>query len=255
MAATNATPVHLMFGKAEVTVFASAMALFNAAADEFFRVIYDALERRGVCRIALAGGSTPKSLYAILADRVNNSQARGIDWARVHLFLGDERCVPSDHPDSNYRMVRNSLLSHGLTAAIHRVETELPPDEAAARYEENLREHFGNGVPAFDLIVLGLGPDGHTASLFPGSPALGDNTRWVAANYVEKFKGSRITFTYRVLNNSTEALFLVIGAEKADALAQVLAGGNLPAARVQPQGRLLWYVDGAAAISLLGKKA
>lgn len=255
MGASNGSPVQLTFGKADVSIFPGAQALFNAAGDEFFRVIYEALERRGVCRISLSGGSTPKSLYSIVADRVNNSQARGIDWARVHLFFGDERCVPPEHPDSNYRMVRQSLLAHGLTAVVHRVQAELPPEEAAARYEENLREHFGNGVPSFDLMILGIGPDGHTASLFPGSAALDDSTRWVAANYVEKFKSSRITLTYRVLNNSAEVMFLVAGAEKVDAVAQILSGrSNLPAARVQPAGRLLWYLDASAAAGLLSKK-
>ena len=238
---------------AEVLVFPAPAQVFEAAADEFFRVIYDCMKRDGACRMALAGGSTPKSLYTLVADRVDKGRARGIDWARVHLFFGDERCVPPDHPDSNYRVLKQSLLVHGLTAAVHRVQGELPPEEAAARYEEELREGFGNGVPKFDLIILGLGPDGHTASLFPGSAALNDRTRWVAANYVEKLKSWRITLTYKVLNSASEALFLVTGAEKAEALAQVLRGADLPAAKVKPAGKVLWYLDAAAAGGIAGR--
>jgi 6-phosphogluconolactonase len=232
---------------AEVVVFPTSAALFEAAADEFFRVIYECKSRDRVCRIALSGGSTPKSLYTLIANRVDNGQARGIDWGRVHLFFGDERCVPPDHPDSNYRMVKQSLLAHGLTATVRRILGELPPEEAAAQYEEQLREEFGDGVPKFDLIILGLGPDGHTASLFPGSAALNDRTRWVAANYVEKFKSWRITFTYQVLNGAAEDLFLVSGAEKAEVAGQALKGVDLPSAKVRPAGKLLWYVDAPAA--------
>jgi len=237
----------LLVDGAEVVVFPAATQLFEGAADEFFRVIYDSIKRGEVCRIALSGGSTPKALYSLIADRVDKGQARGIDWARVSLFFGDERCVPPDHPDSNYRMVKQSLLVHGLTANVHRVLGELPPEEAAARYEEELRGEFGDGVPKFDLIALGLGPDGHTASLFPGSAALNDRTRWVAANYVEKFKSWRITFTYQVLNSANEDLFLVSGSEKAEATGQIFKGADLPAGRVKPPGKLLWYLDAPAA--------
>jgi 6-phosphogluconolactonase len=231
-----------------VRIFPGPAQLFAAAADEFFRVVSDSMTRGAVCRIALSGGSTPKSLYSLIADRVDKGLVRGVDWSRVHLFFGDERCVPPDHPDSNYRMVKQSLLIHGLTALVHRVAGELKPEEAAARYEEELRGEFGDGVPRFDLIILGLGPDGHTASLFPGSAALNDTTRWVAANYVEKFKSWRISFTYHVLNSASEDLFLVSGAEKADALGQMFKGADLPAARVKPvAGRVLWYLDTAAA--------
>lgn len=248
--ALRGTVKRLTLNGADVSVFPSSTQLFEAAADEFFRVIYEAIKRGDVCRIALSGGSTPKTLYALIADRIDKGRARGIDWARVHLFFGDERCVPPDHPDSNYRMVKQSLLVHGLTVAMHRVAGELPPEEAAARYEEELREDFGDGVPRFDLIILGLGPDGHTASLFPGSVALNDRTRWVAANYVEKFKSWRITFTYHVLNSALEDIFLVTGVEKAEAVGHIFKGGDLPAAKVKPAGKLLWYLDAAAATQI-----
>ncbi len=238
-----------------VRIFPNSAKLFDAAAEEFFHVIHGSMERGEVCRIALSGGSTPKSLYSLIAERVDKGLARGIDWARVHLFFGDERCVPPDHPDSNYRMVKQSLLVHGLTAAVHRVQAELAPEEAAARYEEELRGDFGDGLPKFDLIILGLGPDGHTASLFPGSAALQDSTRWVAANHVEKFKSWRITFTYRVLNSAREDLFLVSGGEKADAVGQIFKGTDLPAAKVKPNaGRVLWYLDSPAAAQVALRK-
>ena len=237
----------LTIGAADVVIFPAPAQLFEAAADEFFRVVYDCGKRGGICRIALSGGSTPKALYSLIADRVDKGQAPGIDWGDVHLFFGDERCVPPDHPDSNYRMVKQSLLAHGLTANVRRVLGELDPEEAAAQYEEQLREDFGNGVPKFDLIILGMGPDGHTASLFPGSAALHDRARWVAANYVEKFKSWRITFTFQVLNAAANVMFLIAGPDKADALGQVLKGADLPSAKVKPAGRLQWYVDAAAA--------
>lgn len=240
----------MTIGSAEVAIFPMPTQLFEAAADEFFRVVYDCMRRGGICRIALSGGSTPKSLYSLIADRVDKGLAPGIDWSRVHLFFGDERCVPPDHPDSNYRMVKQSLLAHGLTVNVRRVLGELKPEEAAAQYEEQMREDFGNGMPKFDLIILGMGPDGHTASLFPGSAALNDRSRWVAANYVEKFKSWRITFTYQVLNGANDVLFLVAGTDKAEALAQVLKGADLPAAKVKPTGKLQWYIDTAAASKL-----
>lgn len=244
----------LALNGAELSIFPAPPPLFEAAADEFFRVIYDAIKRDAPCRIALAGGSTPKSLYTLISRRVDQGQARGIDWARVHLFFGDERCVPPDHPDSNYRMVRQSLLVHGLTAVVHRVQGELPPEEAAARYEEELREEFHNGEPRFDLVLLGLGPEGHTASLFPGSAALADRNRWVAANYVEKFKSWRITFTYPVLDRAAEVLFLISGPEKSEAVSQIFVKGiDLPAARVKTQKRM-WYLDSAAAAGLPGSR-
>ena len=245
VAAPNNGVRRLTVNGAEVSVFPAPAQVFEAAADEFFRVIYECTKRDAVCRIALSGGSTPKSLYTVIASRVDKGHVPGIDWARVHLFFGDERCVPPEHPESNFRMVKQSLLAHGLTAAVHRVQGELAPEEAAARYEEQLREQFGSGEPKFDLILLGLGPDGHTASLFPGSAALADRTRWVAANYVDKFKSWRITLTYQVLNRAAEDLFLVSGAEKADALGQILGGKDLPAAKVKA-AKTVWYVDASA---------
>src|SRR5205807_7982193 len=139
------------------------------------------------CSIALSGGSTPRALYKLVAERaVSEPALRGIDWRNVHLFFGDERCVPPNDAQSNYRMARESLLSNAALGAarVHRIHAELPPEKAAQQYEADLKQHFGGALPRFDLILLGLGPDGHTASLFPGTAALQEATRWVIANSV-----------------------------------------------------------------------
>lgn len=246
---------------AQVTVFPAAAELFAAAADEFLRIIIESLAQRSTVSIALSGGSTPRSIYSLIAERAKTIPQGGgedgrIDWRKVHLFFGDERCVPPDDKDSNYRMVRESLLSNsGLGAArVHRVKAELAPEEAARQYEEDLRQHFGAGMPAFDLILLGLGPDGHTASLFPNTAALGVADRFVVANEVPQQKSTRITFTFPVLNNAKEVLFLVSGEEKSSALCHALIARDVPAARVQPLRRLLWFVDAAASAELMRQK-
>jgi 6-phosphogluconolactonase len=178
-----------------------------------------------------------------------------VDWARVHVFWGDERCVPPDHPESNYRLAREALLDHVPLppANVHRIPTEQEPVQAAADYEQTLRRFFGPGsVPRFDLVLLGLGTDGHTASLFPGTPAVHEYERWVVAHYVSSLPAWRVTLTPAVLNAADQVTFLVAGEEKAGALKQVLAGPYqpdvLPAQVVRPAGgSLLWLVDDAAA--------
>jgi 6-phosphogluconolactonase len=171
----------------------------------------------------------------------------------VHFFWGDERCVPPNHADSNYRMVAESLLNHvpALAENIHRVQGELAPSQAAEHYEAELRAFFGE-TPAFDLILLGLGEDGHTASLFPGSPALAESVRWVvAAQHTSPPLPlvSRVTLTFSVFNAARQVLFLVSGAGKAPRLAEIRRGvPDLPAARIRPaSGDLLWLIDQAAA--------
>jgi 6-phosphogluconolactonase len=240
-----------------VTVLDNRTALMRAAADEVVGQAAGAIGRRGRFDWALAGGKTPEELYALLASREYVSR---VDWSRVHFYWGDERCVPPDHPDSNYRMARASLLDAIQPPAenVHRVPGELEPKLAAERYEAELRrcfdraEHFEltGGFPAFDLILLGMGPDGHTASLFPGSPALAETRRWVVANPIEALTTTRLTLTLPVLNAAASALFLVAGADKAERLGQVLSGASspeLPAQRVRPRGvEPQWFVDGAA---------
>jgi 6-phosphogluconolactonase len=229
--------------------------LFHAAAEEFVRVGNLAIAARGRFAAALSGGSTPKSLYSLLAAR-----RAAFNWNRTFLFFGDERHVPPDHPDSNYRMVNESLLTKISIPAenVFRVQAENPDaSDAAVEYESELRRFFAlhsGEFPRFDLILLGMGPDGHTASLFPGSEGLKEQSRLVIANWVEKFNTHRMTFTFPVLNHAAEVMFLASGPDKADMVRQVLEGTNTPpypSQQVQPvDGTLLWMLDEAAAARL-----
>ncbi|HEX2907968.1 MAG TPA: 6-phosphogluconolactonase [Phototrophicaceae bacterium] len=233
-----------------IRVEADAEHLAQAAADLVVETAQAAIAHSGRFTLALAGGSTPRRLYERLAAEPYVSK---IIWPHVHLFWGDERCVPPDHPDSNYRMARESLLEHILIPGenIHRIQGELAPPEAAALYEQHLRTFFGN-EPRFDLILLGMGADGHTASLFPHTPALQERERWVVPNYALSQQSWRITLTIPVINAAAHIIFLVAGAKKAETLHRVLTGpylpDELPAQQVQPaQGDVLWLIDKAAA--------
>ena len=227
--------------------------LARAAAEHFVTL---AARGRGLRRrfaVALAGGSTPRAAYALLA---TEEFAARVDWSRVHVFWGDERCVPPDDPDSNYRMAREALLDKIPipTENVHRIRGELPPDEAAAAYQAELEAVLGAGG-RFDLVLLGMGVDGHTASLFPGTAALHEGERWVVAAFVDKLSAWRVTLTPVVLNAAAQVTFVVSGAGKAEQLREVLAGPYqpdvLPAQMVRPtDGRLLWLVDAAAAAHL-----
>ncbi len=231
--------------------------LIQAAAEKVVRLCTEAIEENGIFTVALSGGSTPRPLYALLA---TGKFARSIDWSRLHLFWGDERCVPPDDPRSNYRMVRESLLD-GVSIPpvnVHRIHGDEDPDAAAAGYEQELRTFFGSagadGPPrvGFDLVLLGMGEDGHTASLFPGLPAVSEQMRWVLAQFVEVVSMWRITLTPVVINAAKHLIFLVSGTEKANRLCDVLEGPfqpeRMPAQRIKPvRGRLLWLVDEAAA--------
>jgi 6-phosphogluconolactonase len=202
-------------------------------------------------RVSLSGGSTPKTLYSLLAsDHFRNR----FPWERVSWFWGDERFVPYDHPDSNYRMTREAMLSKVPVPPenIHPVPADGTPEEAARRYEHTLRAAYGAATldsarPLFDITLLGLGPDGHTASLLPGEPVLEERTRWVAA--VSHGRPEvRITMTYPAIDSSRCVAFLVAGREKAAILSTIRGGDSeLPAARVRPVGELIWFVDKAAA--------
>ena len=239
----------------DIEVFATAADLFHAAAEEFIRVARTAIGAQGRFTVALAGGSTPKALYSLLASNYAN-----FAWNRVFLFFGDERHVPPTDSESNYRMVNEALLTKIAIPAenVFRVPAENPDaSAAAAEYEGQLRRFFEikpGEFPRFDLVLLGMGPDGHTASLFPDSAALDEQSRLVVANWVEKFKTHRITFTFPVLNRAAEVMFLTSGGEKAEMVRQVLEGKNtppLPSQRVQPSdGKLLWMLDEAAAAKL-----
>jgi 6-phosphogluconolactonase len=197
-------------------------------------------------RLVLSGGSTPIATYRMLSRRSD------LDWPCVEIFLGDERFVPPDHQDSNYRMVRETLLAGGMVhpRKLFAIPTDDTPDSAAARYDEMLRQQYGAGelepgVPLFHLTLLGLGEDGHTASLLPGQPVLQERARWAAA-VPQGREEPRITLTYPALDASQTILFLVSGAGKRDALAQARAGA-LPAGAIQPMGEVIWLADEAAA--------
>jgi 6-phosphogluconolactonase len=202
--------------------------------------------------LVLSGGSTPQALYRQLA---NFPYATEIDWTRLHVFWGDERCVPPNHPQSNYRMAYQALLDHVPVPRehIHRMRGEQPPEEAAKAYAQELAQFFSERQPQFDLVLLGIGADGHTASLFPHSAALKEDQRWVVANYAPSQASWRITLTIPALNAARQVAFLVSGADKANTLQRVLEGpyqpDELPAQFIQPA---VWMVDAAAA-SLLSR--
>ena len=249
-----------------IEVYPDAKRLARAAAEHFVALAREAIAGQGRFAVALAGGSTPRAAYALLA---GDEFATRVDWERVHVFWGDERCVPPDHPDSNYRMAREAVLDHVPLPAEneHRMRGELEPAQAAADYEQALRIFFAlpprkqeaEPPAGFDLILLGMGDDGHTASLFPGTAAISEQTRWVIAHFVEKLDTWRITLTPAVINAAANVTFVVSGSGKAERLRQVLTGSHqptmLPAQIVDPgHGRLRWLVDEAAAASVEGRK-
>ena len=239
--------------KMDARVFEDGDALSRAALEELLRVMSDAIRGRGRFAIALAGGHTPAKLYQMWAQAGKGSMRT--PWERVHLFWGDERYVPHDDPASNYRMVRESLIARVPIPAnnVHPMPTgALQPEKAAETYEAELRRFFGAGPPAFDLQLLGLGVEGHTASLFPGSPALEEKERWVAAVVAPAKPPQRLTLTLPVLNQARNTFFLVTGADKRAILTalreQSTEGSDpYPAARIQPSGPVVWFLDEAAA--------
>lgn len=239
----------------QILRFPDAGTLAREAARFFAARAQQAVAERGMFYVALSGGSTPRALFEVLAGAPFRDQ---VDWSRTQVFFGDERFVPADSPESNYRMANETLLSRVPIPErfVHRVATEdMTPEEAAALYDEGIRRVFRVGLseaPQFDLILLGLGPDGHTASLFPGSMALNVRDTLVVANFVEKMDSWRITFTYPLINAARCDAFLVQGREKAERVRQALAGqADLPAAHVQPaQGELIWLLDDEAAAEL-----
>jgi len=241
---------------------ATAESLTQAAAERFVAAAAGAVRDSGRFTVALSGGTTPKKLYALLATAPYASR---IDWPRVHVFWGDERCVAPDDPASNYRMTREALLDHVPLPAenVHRIRGEDEPAAAAGAYEQELRRTLAAsaGAPSsrsggrFDLVLLGMGDNGHTASLFPRLTAVRENRKWVVAEYVAEVSMWRVTLTPVVINAAAEVVFLVSGAEKASMLHRVLEGPRdpdlLPAQIVAPgEGRLTWLVDAAAAAGL-----
>lgn len=268
--------------KPERRVYCAASKLADAAAELFAELARDSVAAHGRFAVALSGGSTPRETYR----RIGYGQLVGPEtWRRTHLFWGDERCVPPDHRDSNYRMAREAMLSRVPVPQenIHRIQGELPPEEAADRYDALLRDFFANAgaegadekqkaaaayaaqtgaaqqpsaaPPRFDLLFLGMGEDGHTASLFPGSPLVREESRWAAATYAEHLAAWRVSLTPPVLNAAATIVFLVCGTAKAARVKDVLESPSdpdrLPAQIVAPsEGRLIWLVDAEAATLL-----
>jgi len=231
-----------------VRVYETPEELAEAAAREFAARAEEAIEERGRFAVVLAGGSTPETMYGILA----SDYLGRIDWSRVYVFFGDERNVHPNHEDSNHKMASEVLLDHVPVGNVHRMRGELPPDEAAEAYEEELRAFFGTeDVPRFDLILLGIGADGHTASLFPETSALEVHDRWVVANPVLGLGTTRITLTVPVINAALAVYFLVAGEDKAEALREILESDAdpraYPARLIQPPAGPVWMLDHSAA--------
>lgn len=234
----------------EIVVVPTPEDLAHRGADRFIASAARAIAERGRFTVALAGGSTPKALYTLLAKDPYRSE---IDWAKVHVFFGDERTVPPDHSDSNYRMARETLLSKVPIPDdnVHRMRGEIDPEEAAADYGRMLKEEFSDG--GLDLTLLGMGDDGHTASLFPHTTALGEREHRCVANHVEKLNTWRLTLTAPFINRSKQVLVLIAGAGKAERVAEVLEQADdperLPIQLIDPRpaGELVWIMDSAAA--------
>lgn len=244
----------------EIRVLTTPQEVSEVAAEEVVRCAKQAVTERGRFTIALSGGSTPKNLFNLLATNARTV----LPWDRTFFFWGDERHVPPTDPESNYRMAEDTMLSKIPVAAgnVFRIPAENPDAAAAAEaYEQNLRKFFqlkAGEVPVFDLILLGMGPDGHTASLFPNSQGLQERSRLVIANWVDKLKTSRLTLTLPVLNAARCVAFLVSGTDKASVLRTVLeeeaSPEQYPSKLIKPEsGKLIWLLDRAAASELTNK--
>ena len=239
----------------EIRILADGAAIARRIAQEFVQAAADALRTRGSFNVALAGGSTPKALYSLL---VNDPALRSqVPWDKMHLLFGDERHVPPDHPDSNFRMATETMISKAPVKPeqVTRIKGEYPDaGQAALEYEKALREYFklkDGEYPRFDLVLVGMGNEGHTLSLFPGTKALHADGRIAVRNWVGKLYAERITLTAPAASNAARVIFMVTGADKAPALKAVLEGPfepeQLPAQLLQPKnGKLLWLVDTAA---------
>jgi len=233
--------------KAEQKVMPDAESLIEAATEQFVASARSAIAKRGVFHVALAGGSTPKGLYQKLA---TSPYVEQVDWARVHLFFGDERCVLPTHEDSNFKMAREAMIDHIAIPQenVHRMPTEegVAP-EVAIRYGRTLADTL-DGAP-LDLVLLGLGPDGHIASLFPDSDALDVTDRMVTSLYVEKFESWRATMTYPTINAARQVIVFIGGEAKAAIVKDITTDAveGLPVQRLAPQGEYYWYMDKAAA--------
>lgn len=247
--------------KGEIRILTNAGEIAQAAAVEFVSQALESVEKKGFFTFVLSGGSTPRGLYLLLSSKSKSVSCPRVPWNKMHFFWGDERHVPPDHTDSNYRMAYETLLSKVavLPNNVHRIKAENPnAGKAAEDYERELREFFmlePKQLPCFDMVLLGMGADGHTASLFPGTWVIYEEQLLVAAPWIERLNTHRITLTPPAINNANLIIFLVSGKEKARALRGVLQGDYqpelFPAQIIRPiKGRLLWLVDQSAACLL-----
>jgi 6-phosphogluconolactonase len=241
-----------------IHVYPNKEKLVAATAERVINLIGQAIQENGLCNIALAGGNTPREVYSMLAA---NSYRDRVDWNGLHLFWGDERMVPPEHQDSNFRMVQQTLLEHIKIpdGNAHRIRGEITPEKAAAEYAELLHDHFREDSPHFDLILLGIGEDGHTASLFPDTDAIEECERHTVAVFVPRLNTWRVTLTLPVLNAAREVIFLVSGSSKSNIIQRIMSvkqpTKDLPATMVNPEnGTLRWILDSEAA-ALINKNS
>ena len=243
-----------MSDKANLHIYEDVTALTRAVAAHWIAAARESIEMHGGFHVALAGGSTPGALYRLLAtDELRHTP----EWGATHIYFGDERCVPPDHPDSNYLMADEAMLRHVDVPReqVHRIRAEQRDRETAARdYEQILTTHLpvspDGGPPRFDLVLLGLGPDGHIASLFPDTAILAERTRLAAPVYVDKLGAWRVSLTYPAIDNARQIVIMVTGEGKADIVGEVVGGqgeARYPAQQLTPRGRLDWFLDRAAA--------
>lgn len=238
-------------------IYYDAISLATHASRHIIDIANQAFDKKGKFSIALAGGSTPRGVFRLLASEDYKDL---LDWERVHIFWGDERMVPPDHPESNYLMARQTFLDYIPIPSdnVHRISGEMSIENSIATYTHELKNYFSppeGAFPKFDLVLLGLGEDGHTASLFPYTEALTADDQWIVPNQVDKLNSLRITFTSGLINSAETIIFLVSGEKKSDILQTVLEGEFrpklLPAQLIKPlHGKLLWLVDKAAASKL-----
>jgi len=239
----------------QLYITADLPQLSQAAATFWLQQATKAIREHGFFTVALTGGATPKPLYRLLSEP---ARYKGLDWSRVQVFIGDERVVPHDHADSNYRMASETLLAHVPVPAenIHPMQTDGPVDEVAQDYARQLQGLLPldeSGIPVFDLIMLGIGADGHTASLFPQTDILSEHEKWVAAVYVDKLASWRISLTYPVLNHAKTIMVLASGENKAKVVQQVMTKPDdkvFPVQAIEAKGEMHWFVDAAAAKAL-----
>jgi 6-phosphogluconolactonase len=239
-------------GERNVEILPDLEAISHEAASLFVDASKDSITMRKKFAVAVSGGLTPRRLYTLLSVAPYRDQ---VDWQKVHFFWADERCVPKEDEASNFKTVFDRLLSKVPipNENIHRIKGEEDPEKAARDYEADMREFFGaSGLPAFDLVLLGMGEDGHTASLFPGSKSLEETARLAVPVYLGEPYGNRITLTLPVLNNAAQILFLVAGSSKATVLSEILSNGEkkneFPTGRIRPaRGTVIWLIDREAA--------